>query len=134
MKALSVKQPWADQICTGEKSIEFRSRPISHRGSLLICSSKSATGYEVTINGKQRPLPLGVMLVVVNLIDCRPMKRKDLKQPGAPSSIDGWWCWVFADELDILIPKPVKGMVNLFNVDDKDIESAPVDKYWYDYM
>lgn len=134
MKALSIKQPFADQICAGEKWIEFRSRPISHRGPMLICSSKTATGYEVEINGELKPLPLGVMLAVVSLIDCRPMTKDDAKQPGAPYPIDGWYSWVFAEEYDIVIPKPVKGMVNIFNVDEKGIESAPEGKFWHDYM
>ena len=40
MKALSLHQPWATWIATGAKSIETRTRPVSYRGPLLICSTK----------------------------------------------------------------------------------------------
>lgn len=35
-KGLSVQQPWAEQIMTGEKTIEFRSVPVRYRGSIYI--------------------------------------------------------------------------------------------------
>lgn len=40
MKALSVKQPWAELIASGVKTIETRTWYTSYRGPLLICSSK----------------------------------------------------------------------------------------------
>lgn len=39
MKALSVKQPWAALIASGQKTIETRTWPTKYRGALLICSS-----------------------------------------------------------------------------------------------
>ncbi len=40
MKALSVKQPWANAIASGEKTIETRKWFADYRGPLLIVSSK----------------------------------------------------------------------------------------------
>jgi hypothetical protein len=40
MKALSVKQPWAELIASGIKTIETRIWHTHFRGPLLICSSK----------------------------------------------------------------------------------------------
>jgi hypothetical protein len=40
MKALSVKQPWADLIASGQKTIETRNWYTPYRGNILICSSK----------------------------------------------------------------------------------------------
>lgn len=134
MKALSVRQPWADYICSGQKWLEFRSRPLSHRGKLLICSSKFNEGYTASVGGEVKPLPLGYMLAVVDMIDARPMRKADMEQIGAPSNIDGWYVWEFGENIDIVVPKPVIGRLNLFDVPDASIELAPEGKYWFDYI
>ena len=40
LKALSVQQPFANLIADGSKTIEIRTRGTTHRGPLLIVSSK----------------------------------------------------------------------------------------------
>lgn len=40
MKALSVKQPFANQILTGQKRIEYRTWQTPYRGDLVICSCR----------------------------------------------------------------------------------------------
>jgi hypothetical protein len=40
MKALSIKQPWVTLIANGIKTLEVRTRRTSHRGPLVIVSSK----------------------------------------------------------------------------------------------
>ena len=66
LKALSVQQPFANLIADGSKTIEIRPRGTTHRGPLLIVSSK-------------RPdvPPAGCALAVVNLVDSRPMTIAD---------------------------------------------------------
>lgn len=66
-KALSVRQPYANYIATGEKRIEVRSRPTSFRGDILICSSqhptkKDADGY-------------GCSIAKVEIYDCKPLSE-----------------------------------------------------------
>ena len=134
MKALSVRQPWADSILAGEKWIEFRSRPTHFRGKLLICASKSGPNEYVEIAGVERALPKGVSLCVVKLINSRPMAETDRNHPGAPDDVSSWYAWEFDDYLDMVIPKPVKGMVNFFEVPDSEIEIAPEGKFWFHYM
>ena len=122
MKALSVKQPFAVELAYWGKHIEFRSRPTAHRGSLLICSSKSQKAW---LNGDSPiALPLGAMLGVRELVDCRPMIEADLEEFGAPGKIDGWYAWVFdKDAGDTVKPITVNGSISFFNVDDALIES-----------
>lgn len=133
MKALSVRQPWADAIASGDKWVEFRSRPTNYRGDLVICASRGGTRYAVEIGGEDRELPTGVMLCVVKLIDSRPTTSEDDDQPGYDGNY-GYHSWVFDDYIDILIPRPVKGMVNFFEIPDKEIELAPEGKFWFDYL
>ena len=40
MRALSVKQPWASLIASGQKTIETRTWRTDYRGDLLIVSSR----------------------------------------------------------------------------------------------
>ena len=40
MKALSVKQPWANMIAEGEKTIETRTWSTDYRGEILIVSAR----------------------------------------------------------------------------------------------
>ncbi|WP_059176999.1 ASCH domain-containing protein [Thermodesulfovibrio aggregans] len=44
MKALVIKQPWANQILSGEKTIEYRSWNTKYRGDILIVSEGQAIG------------------------------------------------------------------------------------------
>ena len=41
MKAISIRQPYANQILSGAKTIEVRSWPTKHRGDILIAVSAS---------------------------------------------------------------------------------------------
>lgn len=46
MKALSVRQPWAFWIASGQKAIENRDWATQHRGPLLIHASSGGPRYE----------------------------------------------------------------------------------------
>ena len=109
MKALSIKQPWANMIASGEKTIETRMWSTKHRGPLLIVSSK-----EPDIP------PAGFALAVVDLIDCRPMSVLD-EAKARCSKYDGAYSWVFGS-LCAIEPFPVRGLPSIFDVDDKLVE------------
>ncbi|MBK6692827.1 MAG: ASCH domain-containing protein [Myxococcales bacterium] len=47
MRALSVKQPWAELIAAGKKKIEYRTWSVDLRGELLIVASKSRNDDDV---------------------------------------------------------------------------------------
>ncbi len=67
LPALSVKQPWADLIASGEKTIETRTWWTGYRGPLVICSSALPKGQGVTRRA----------LCVVFLTHCRDMTLAD---------------------------------------------------------
>ena len=62
--ALSVRQPYAEYIASGVKSIEVRSRYTNYRGELMICASSQP---------KMKGLESGVALCLVELYDVRPV-------------------------------------------------------------
>lgn len=86
-KALSVKQPWASLIASGEKTIEVRSRRTKFRGRVLICVSKRPV-----MDG----LPAGVAICTVELVDCRPLEPADERLSGV-GHMDDQWAWILRD-------------------------------------
>jgi predicted transcriptional regulator len=64
MRALSVRQPYADQIMRGTKQIEYRSRPTKIRGRIYIYASLTPAFS----NGED--LPRGVIVGTVDLFNC----------------------------------------------------------------
>ncbi len=129
MMALSVHQPWAALTAVGLKTIELRSWSTTYRGQLLICASQKADTWDgaklhpeadedrieraAEMAGRLR----GVALCVVELVDCRPMKKGDAYlacRPYDPSLFS----WVTdPSELRIIDkPYPVKGRLSLFDV------------------
>ena len=104
MKALSVKQPWANLIRDGKKTIETRTWQTNYRGELLIVSAKLPD-----------IAPAGMAIAVVNLTDCRPMSVLD--EPAAMCrKYKGAVAWVLANIREIS-PFPVRGELGLFDVE-----------------
>jgi hypothetical protein len=103
MKALSIKQPWANLIASGEKTVETRKWKTDYRGRLLLCSAK-----EPDI------VPAGCAVAIATLVDCRPMSVLDEPQAQC-RKYDGAFAWVFEDVRRIKT-FPVRGELRLFEV------------------
>ena len=103
LKALSVRQPWANLIADGSKTIEVRSKATNHRGPLLIVSAK-------------RPdvPPAGCAVAVVNLVDCRPMTQAD-ERAAMTKREPGNWAWVLT-LINRIEPQAVNGQLSFFEV------------------
>jgi hypothetical protein len=112
MKALSVKQPWANMIAAGEKTIETRIWQTNHRGDLLIVSSKSP------------PIePAGFGVAIVRLVDCRAMSKRD-ELRACSRLYPGAFAWVL-DNVRPVKPFPVSGKLRLYEVSvPKAVRSA----------
>lgn len=120
MKALSVKQPWAELIASGRKTIETRAWRTKHRGPLLICASKTRheaafrwfdswmSSVDLTV-----PFPLGVAVAVVDLVDCRLMTEEDCI-PAMYELVK--YAWVL-ENVRRIEPFLVKGQLGVFEVD-----------------
>lgn len=104
MKALSIKQPWANLIAEGQKTIETRTWSTPYRGDLLIVSSKSP-----------KIEPAGFALAIARLIQCRPMIHFDQVE-ACCDWYPGAFAWVLADIRKIEL-FPVRGQLGLFEID-----------------
>jgi len=103
MKAISIKQPWANLIASGQKSIETRVWATPYRGEILLVSSKTP-----------RIQPTGCAVAVADLVDCRPMTRADedaAKCHIYPDAV----AWVL-ENVRSIEPFPVKGQLGLYEV------------------
>ncbi len=75
LKAISVRQPWAEQIMTGEKTIEYRSVPCRFRGRVYIYASQTKSEFsdselEAEIGWSWKDVPKGVVIGSVEIVDC----------------------------------------------------------------
>ncbi len=103
MKALSIKQPWANLIASGEKTIETRTWSTDYRGPLLIVSSKLPNIP-----------PAGYALAIVDLVDCRVMYRRD-EQAACCKLYPGAYAWILCNVRRIELFR-VRGQQGLYEV------------------
>lgn len=76
MKALSLKQPWAELVMQGKKKIEIRKWNTNFRGDFLIHASKSPDMDSMNrFNFKMNELPVGKILGKAKLIDVLSYKN-----------------------------------------------------------
>jgi ASCH domain len=101
MKALSIRQPWADLILAGVKTSEYRSWQVDYRGPLLIHAAKRKEPFADV----PRSTPRGGFVGVVNLIDIVPTGDVDP---------DKRYAWVFVNPRRIPFVA-AKGRLGLFD-------------------
>jgi len=78
MKCLSIKQPYADLIVSGKKSIELRTWNTKFRGEFLIHASKKIDKEACDINNiDSDSLAIGAILGKANLYDVKFYKNKN---------------------------------------------------------
>jgi hypothetical protein len=70
MKALSLKQPFAELVISGKKTIELRNWNTTFRGKFLIHASKTPDSKAMNEFGFEK-LPLGVIVGETELVDVK---------------------------------------------------------------
>lgn len=72
MRALSIRQPYAEQILRGTKKIEYRSMRTHIRERVYIYASKTPGPAHVFAEMNARPgdFPVGVLVGTVEIVDC----------------------------------------------------------------
>jgi hypothetical protein len=103
MRALSVRQPWAELIIRGSKTIECRTRPTYVRERVWIYAAegraKRDTLTTITIPD-QAALPRGVLIGSVELVACRRLRPSDSAAACLPIDFAGYaWLVVHAERL-----------------------------------
>lgn len=121
MKALSIRQPWASLIASGEKTIEVRTWKTAYRGPLIVCVSQSP---------RIASLPTGVALVVVELIDSRPIVAADSIAACCDVDPSTEFAWVLSSPRVLSEPQPVKGKLGIFDLTSRPTDAPPHSDLW----
>lgn len=119
MKAISIKQPYAQWIMDGHKTLEVRSWPTTYRGDLLIHVAK----YDAM---KKQPTrwPRAAIVGIAELIDCRPMVPEDARAACVPKFLPDRYVFELQNVRTLIEPIPMRGTTYLFNVADEVVDLA----------
>jgi len=124
MKVLTIKQPWASLIMSGDKRFEFRSWRTSYRGPLLIHAGKTIDKKFASRLKKYLPeeLPTGKILGKVNIVDCikcdekfKNMCHAENKDIYGKSPFEETYAWQIEDIEVFNNPIEIKGKLGLWN-------------------
>ncbi|MBI4146969.1 ASCH domain-containing protein [Candidatus Woesearchaeota archaeon] len=121
MKALSLKQPWAELVVSGRKTIELRNWETRFRGEFLVHASKNPNKKAMELLG-YKELPLGSIVGKATLVDVKHYKNMDEFNSDANKhfATPGWYDdkakGFILKNASRLEPKPLKGKLNFFEV------------------
>lgn len=103
-KAISLKQPWANLVASGKKTIETRKWSTRYRGDLVICSSQNP-----------KIEPYGKALCIIELYDIKPM-AKEYEKKACIKTYPRAYAWFLRNLRPISPPIRVKGSLGIFNL------------------
>jgi ASCH domain len=120
MRALSVRQPWAELIASGRKDVEVRSWHTLHRGPLLICSGagplrRPPESFGLSLIDCSR----GVAVAIVDLLDVVPATPEHSQNACCVVGV-GEFAWILAAPRRVQ-QSAVRGRLMLFEVADSEI-------------
>lgn len=117
MRGLSMKQPWAEMLIRGQKTIETRTWFTQYRGPIVICSSLQVDKAANLKFGHSMPkYSLGMAIGIFYLEDCRPMVPADEAAACFPCE-PGRFAWITTmptKRFSQLVP--IKGRLGLFHL------------------
>jgi hypothetical protein len=142
LTVLSVRQPWAALMLTGDKWCENRSWPTDYRGPLWIHASQSFSEKERAYWQKQgidaKLLVPGAILGCVDLVEVLDVgeitaaREEELIEqyqldPAGHEHVEGEWCWIVARPRALPQPIPATGKLRLwkFSADDSAVAGLP---------
>ncbi|HET6983776.1 MAG TPA: ASCH domain-containing protein [Myxococcaceae bacterium] len=114
MRAITIRQPWAELIVRGEKDVENRSWRTRHRGPLLIHAGGQADRKRFGEHGVPDDVQLGAIIGVVEVVDCTQEKTSAWHEEGS-------WGWYLARPRRFKKPIPMKGQRGLFEVLERKV-------------
>jgi hypothetical protein len=93
LPALGIRQPWAELILQGIKTIEVRTLPTSVRGPIYLYTSKVIADTPAAGNAAARyglemeSLPRGLLVGTVEIVGCEPCRAEDAERACLTSEI-----------------------------------------------
>jgi len=120
LKALTIRQPWAELILRGRKPFELRSWRTKYRGPLVIHAAAKVDAWDARQFGLDpEKLTTGAFVGFAILSDVRPYTRADARLLKKRRAGYGWFpgnlSWVLKSPRRIA-PLKAKGQLSLFNI------------------
>jgi hypothetical protein len=125
VKAISIRQPWAELILQGRRTIEPRTWQKNYRGRLVVHASQTV-GDEACVAYGLDPARVvrGALIGTVELVDILPLDERGwealrdqhLSLRDFPGPMFGWR---LEDPQRLPQPIPMRGRMSLFNVPDE---------------
>ena len=120
LRALTIRQPWADAIVHGAKRVENRTwaAPAKHHGSRVLLHAAAGCDRTVLVlpdGSLPAPEPMwtrGALMAVATLTGCHQAAGDCCVPWGEP----GVWHWQFTDVRPLPEPIPCKGALGLWAV------------------
>jgi hypothetical protein len=113
--ALGVKQPWAELILRGIKTIEVRSQDTSVRGRIYLYASKRVSEIEPALDAARQhqldlsALPYGLLVGSVEIVGSTRCRPADADAAAVPRAyLDGHYAWHLRNPKAFPNPLPVR--------------------------
>jgi len=113
--ALGIRQPWAELILRGVKTIEVRSQETNVRGPIYLYASKKPAEIEPALAAAREhdlepeELPMGVIVGTVEIVDSAPCRPGDAAASCVPRSyLTGRFAWQLANPVRFDDPLTVR--------------------------
>lgn len=113
--ALGIRQPWAELILRGVKTIEVRSLGTAKRGTILVYASKKISNQAAALEAVEKygidleVLPKGVLVGTVEIKDCSPCTAGDSDACCLPAAqIQGKYAWRLVNPQRLAESLPVR--------------------------
>lgn len=123
MKTLSIRQPWADLIIQGRKTLELRTWTVKHRGPLAIHASQTVEREACLAHGlNPDQVTAGAAIGVVDLVEIIELDAASYEARRSEHLADEPWGdgplygWRLANPQPLLEPLPMRGRMGLFEL------------------
>lgn len=133
MKALSFRQPWAELILQGRKTMDLRTYNTHYRGRIAIHASQTVASNQAWENDLNPDnLDVGGFIGTVEVVDVLPLDERAYSQHqaahlGSRHWREGLYGWVLARPERLPTFIPARGRTNLFNIDLDLVASEAAD-------
>jgi len=121
MKTLSIRQPWAELIIQGRKTLELRTWTVKHRGPLAIHASQTVEREACLSHGLDPDqVTAGAVIGVVDLVEIIELDAASYAARRGEHLADEPWNggplygWRLANPQPLPEPLPVRGRMGLF--------------------
>lgn len=126
VKALSFRQPWADLVVAGKKSLDLRTWTTAYRGPLAVYASNTVDEEASRAQGMDPGrLTTGAVVGLVDLVGIVPLdeasyRAREAEHLAGRSFRQGLYGWELANPRALARPVAARGRLRLFEVELPD--------------